>query len=73
MQTAHTSEVGAMANPYGISAKPLHSSEHAQVVHIELNPGESLRRHITPVDVIFYMLEGSGVVEIGAATKEPVA
>jgi len=30
-----------------------------------LNPGESLKRHITSVDVFFYVLEGNGIVEIG--------
>ena len=32
---------------------------------ITLKPGNSLKRHITPVDVAFYVLTGSGVVEIG--------
>ena len=32
---------------------------------ITLQPGEALKRHMTPVDVIFYVLEGTGVVEIG--------
>jgi mannose-6-phosphate isomerase-like protein (cupin superfamily) len=35
------------------------------VVHITLQPGEALKKHITPVDVVFYVLEGRGVVEIG--------
>jgi mannose-6-phosphate isomerase-like protein (cupin superfamily) len=34
-------------------------------VVITLKPGEALKKHITPVDVFFYVLEGSGVVEIG--------
>src|SRR5690606_39694945 len=37
----------------------------AVVVMITLQPGESLKRHKTPVDVIFYVLEGTGTVEIG--------
>jgi len=28
-------------------------------------PGQSLKKHITPVDVAFYVLRGKGVVEIG--------
>ena len=32
---------------------------------ITLKPGESLKKHLTPVDVFFYVLEGEGVVEIG--------
>jgi quercetin dioxygenase-like cupin family protein len=34
-------------------------------VVITLQPGESLKKHITPVDVLFYVLEGTGIVEIG--------
>ena len=33
-------------------------------------PGESLKRHITPVDVFFYVLEGKGQVEIGEERVE---
>ncbi len=52
-------------NPHGVSVRPLHNTEHAAVVHIALKPGESLKKHITPVDVFFYVLEGWGAVEIG--------
>lgn len=52
-------------NPHGVDARMIYTHEHAQVVHITLRPGESLKRHITPVDVFFYVLEGEGVIEIG--------
>ena len=29
-----------------------------------------IKKHITPVDVFFYVLEGTGVVEIGDEKKE---
>ncbi|WP_370867632.1 cupin domain-containing protein [Methanolobus sp.] len=45
--------------------KKLYDTEHAQVTHIELKPGESLKKHSTPVDAFFYVLEGEGIVEIG--------
>jgi len=32
---------------------------------LTLKPGEKLIRHITPVDVFFYVFSGTGVVEIG--------
>ncbi|MBU2549380.1 MAG: cupin domain-containing protein [Proteobacteria bacterium] len=54
-----------MPNPHRVSARKLHDSEQAQVVHIQLESGEGLKRHVTPVDVCFYVLEGNGVVEIG--------
>lgn len=52
-------------NPHGVSAKPIYDNPHAAVVHITLQPGQSLKKHSTPVDVFFYVLEGNGVVEIG--------
>lgn len=52
-------------NPHGVSARPLHQNEHTQVTMVTLQPGEALKLHVTPVDVFFYVLEGSGVVEIG--------
>ena len=57
-------------NPHQVKASKLYDTENAQVVHIILEPGESLKKHITPVDVFFYVLEGTGVVEIGNEKKE---
>ena len=52
-------------NPHGVSARGLHDSEHVQVSMLTLKPGQALKRHVTPVDVFFYILEGEGIVEIG--------
>ena len=57
-------------NPHKVDARKLFDSQNAQVIHLELKPGEKLIRHITPVDVIFYVLEGKGIVEIGNEKKE---
>ncbi|MBN2111260.1 MAG: cupin domain-containing protein [Methanosarcinaceae archaeon] len=52
-------------NPHGVNVHKLYDTEHAQVMHMELRPGEALKKHSTPVDVFFYVLEGEGIVEIG--------
>jgi quercetin dioxygenase-like cupin family protein len=52
-------------NPHHVDARKVYESPHAMAVVITLQPGESLKKHITPVDVIFYVLEGTGIVEIG--------
>jgi mannose-6-phosphate isomerase-like protein (cupin superfamily) len=52
-------------NPHDVSARELLSTEHAQVTMVTLQPGEAMKLHATPVDVILYVLEGGGVVEIG--------
>lgn len=65
MEIVEAKTAGLTDNPHKVKAGKLHDSEHAQVIHIALEPGESLKKHVTPVDVIFYVLEGEGVVEIG--------
>jgi mannose-6-phosphate isomerase-like protein (cupin superfamily) len=70
MQAVEVLKQPIMANPHGVEARKVHDSEHAQVMHITLGPGQSLKRHITPVDVFFYVLEGTGVVEIGDESRE---
>ncbi|MBN2542625.1 cupin domain-containing protein [bacterium] len=52
-------------NPHGVDARRLYDTENAEVVHISLLPGESLKRHVTPVDVFFYVINGDGIIEIG--------
>ena len=51
--------------PHKVDVRKLYDTENAMTVHITLKPGESLKKHITPVDVFFYVLEGEGYVEIG--------
>jgi mannose-6-phosphate isomerase-like protein (cupin superfamily) len=51
--------------PHGVDIKKIFSFQHASFIHIELKPGEALKKHITPVVAFFYGLEGEGIVEIG--------
>ena len=59
-------------NPHNVDVRQLYNRESAQIMHITLKPGDSLKPHRTPVDVAFYVLEGTPVVHIGdeAATCE---
>jgi len=57
-------------NPHGVQASKIYDTENAQLVHITLQPGESLKKHVTPVEVLFYVLEGKGIIEIGEEKQE---
>ena len=57
MKTIHAKTAETTPNPHKINACKLYDTEHAQVMHITLAPGQSLVKHITPVDVFFYVLE----------------
>ena len=70
MDIVNAREADLTKNPHQVKASRLYDTEHAQVVHLTLEPGESLKKHMTPVDVFFYVLEGSGIVEVGNDTKE---
>lgn len=51
-------------NPHKVEVKQMYNQPDAQVMHMTLKPGESLKPHKTPVDVFFYILEGSPTVHI---------
>ena len=70
MKTTHINKAEIVKNPHGVKSQKLHTSEHVSLMHLTLQPGERLRQHITPVDVLFYVLEGKGVVEIGDEKRE---
>lgn len=65
MNTKNLKDVSVMENAHNVDARNLYSTSDAMITVITLKPGQALKRHITPVDVVFYVLEGEGVVEIG--------
>lgn len=65
MQITDVHTLPVSQNPHHVDARIAYESPHAVAVVISLKPGEALKKHITPVDVFFYVLEGTGCVEIG--------
>jgi len=72
MKAVEIKNIQTSPNPHGIETKKFHENDHVQAVHITLNPGEKLKKHITAVDVFFYVLEGKGIVEIGDEKREVI-
>ena len=65
MKITKVSDTPIKENVHKIDARMLYNNESAQAVHMQLNPGESLKPHITPVDVFFFVIEGTPDVLIG--------
>ncbi|NLG16665.1 MAG: cupin domain-containing protein [Fibrobacter sp.] len=63
--TRKLSEMPIMETAHNVDARNLYNTEDAMVTIITLKPGQSLKKHITPVDVAFYVLKGEGVVQVG--------
>ena len=53
-----------------VVAKKIPSEFPAQSVNIVLQSGGVLPIHTTPVDVIFYVIKGTGIIVIGDEEKE---
>ena len=70
MKIIDLKEVQIADTPHKVAVKKLINFEHATIVHIELKPGEALKRHITPVDVTFYVLEGEEIVKERETVKK---
>ncbi len=69
MKITTVSETNIKKNVHQVDARMLYDNESAQAVHMQLNPGESLKPHITPVDVFFFVIEGTPDVLIGEDKK----
>lgn len=65
IKTTTVDNASAKETPHDALVRMLHNTEHVQVVHISIEPGKALRKHITPVDAAFFILEGIATVEIG--------
>lgn len=63
-------ETAGEKNALGILVQNLYSSQDAVVSVMTLEPGKSLKPHTSPVDVVFFVLMGSGVVQIGDEKQE---
>ncbi|MGI6368778.1 MAG: cupin domain-containing protein [Anaerolineae bacterium] len=68
MQVVQASGVASSPNPHGVRSQVLWNSDDVQAVMITIQPGQAMLSHITPVDVLFYGLEGEGTVEVGDET-----
>jgi len=69
MKITDVSQVVSGPNPHHVDARKIHETPHAVAVMITLQPGEALKKNLTPVDVFFYFLKGTGVVEVGKETQ----
>lgn len=68
MKIIHWENQDIVETPHKVDVRKLYDYDNAQAMHISLNPGESLKPHITPVDVFFFILEGAVDVLVGKET-----
>jgi len=65
MKITNYKKLEVAKNPHGINVFKLYDKKTALMMHLVLKSGESLKPHITPVDVAFYVLEGTPSILVG--------
>ncbi|NLF43535.1 MAG: cupin domain-containing protein [Bacteroidales bacterium] len=70
MKITHWESLPIAETPHKVDVRKLYETDDAQVMHICLKPGESLKPHITPVDVFFFILEGNPTIQVGDEKRE---
>lgn len=65
MQVVKMESVASSATPRGVMARKLVDIPAVQVMNLLMKPGEGVPFHTTPVDVLFYVVNGKGTVLIG--------
>jgi len=65
MKISKVTETKIKDNPHGVNVRLLYDNDNAQAVHMQLEPGQSLKPHKTPVDVFFFVIEGTPDVLVG--------
>jgi mannose-6-phosphate isomerase-like protein (cupin superfamily) len=65
MEIRNYKDMNIHANPHGAQVNKIYDTDHALVMHMMLKPGQSLKPHFTPVDVAFYVLEGTPTIMVG--------
>ena len=65
MEIKKVKETNIEETAHKVDVRKLYDKDSAQAMHITLQAGEALKPHITPVDVFFYVLEGTPEILVG--------
>ena len=65
MKIIKVKDTPIVETPHKVDVRRLYDKDNAQAMHITLQPGEALKPHITPVDVFFFVLEGTPDILVG--------
>ncbi|MGF7141384.1 cupin domain-containing protein [Roseimarinus sediminis] len=65
MEIRIVNDIKMEETPHKVEVRKLYDKDSAQAMHITLQPGEALKPHLTPVDVFFYVLEGTPEILVG--------
>ena len=59
----------APAVPFEFDGRIMYSSGQIEVIHLALKPGERMESHTQPFGVIFFVISGNAILDVG---RKPV-
>jgi len=65
MESRYLKDISPVLNTGGMVGTKLYSQPEGEIVHIEFEPKAHLKAHKTPVNVAFYVVEGTATISIG--------
>ena len=65
MKVIKVNEIPSLQTGWGVKGKPIIDMPEVGIINLILEPGEKVPSHKTPVDVLFQVIEGKGMVTVG--------
>lgn len=69
MESRFYKDIPPVLNANGMVGTKLYTQPEGEIVHIEFQPNTHLKAHKTPVNVAFFVLEGTATITIGEETE----
>lgn len=69
MKVIKVNELPFVKTGWGIKGKPIIDMPEIGIVNLVMEPGEKVPSHKTPVNVLFQVIEGKGLITIGDETQ----
>jgi quercetin dioxygenase-like cupin family protein len=64
MEVNYWKEKSIIENPHNLDAREVYHHKYAQIMHMQLKPGQIVEPHSSPVDIVFVILEGEVEIQI---------
>jgi len=65
MEIIRMSQIETFTTPKGVQGRKLVDRDGLVVMNLLLKPGEKVPSHKTPVNVLFHVVKGEGIIEVG--------
>lgn len=69
MESRFYQDIPPIRNANGMVGTKLYSQPEGEIVHLEFQPNAHLKAHKTPVNVAFFVLEGTATLTIGEESQ----